>query len=142
MKTKIKYLLFDIGGVIVLGRTFESERVNRTLVSWIKKKKKNYTICALTNNTAILDRLLKKKFKIYYIFDHIFNSAEMGLVKPNPKFFKYTLKKLKAKPKECLFIDNNPENIKAAKKIGFSVILFLTNKDFLEKIKNLILIKF
>jgi len=136
METKIKFLLFDIGGVIVLGRTFESERVNRTLVSWIQRKKKNYLICALTNNTAILNRLLKKKFKIYHIFDHIFNSAKMGLAKPDPKFFRYVLKKLKAKPKECLFFDNNPENTKTAKNLGFSTITFFNNRDFFKKIKK------
>jgi epoxide hydrolase-like predicted phosphatase len=138
METKIKFLLFDIGGVIVLGRTFESERVNKFLTSWIRGKKKNYKICALTNNTAILNRLLKKKFKIYHIFDHIFNSAKMGLAKPDPKFFRYVLKKLKAKPKECFFIDNNPENIKTAKNLGFSTITFFNNRDFFKKIKKLL----
>jgi len=136
METKIKFLLFDIGGVIVLGRTFESERVNKSLISWIQRKKRNYLICALTNNTAILNRLLKKKFKIYHIFDYIFNSAKMGLAKPDPKFFKYVLKKLKTKPKECLFIDNNLENIKTAKNLGFSTIIFLNNRDFFKKIKK------
>jgi putative hydrolase of the HAD superfamily len=136
METKIKFLLLDIGGVIVLGRAFKSERVNKTLVSWIQRKKKNYKICALTNNTAILNRLLKKKFKIYHLFDNIFNSAEIGLSKPNPKFFKYVLKKLKAKPKGCLFIDNNPKNTKTAKNLGFYTITFFNNRDFLKKIKK------
>jgi HAD superfamily hydrolase (TIGR01509 family) len=136
MKTKIKFLLFDIGGVIVLGQTLKSERVNKSLVSWIQRRKKNYKICALTNNTAILNRLLKKKFKIYHLFDNIFNSAEINLSKPNPKFFKYVLKKLKAKPKGCLFIDNNLENIKTAKNLGFSTIIFLNNRDFFKKIKK------
>jgi epoxide hydrolase-like predicted phosphatase len=195
-KLKIKYLIFDIGGVIVLSKRvnlekfdrkwslpkgtvrnivnscfnrmsldknfnlrkyfstnfshllsfnqyrkvatelFKNERINKSLVHWIRKKKNKYTICLLTNNTAILNRLLKKKFKIYQDFDYIFNSAEVGLSKPDPNFFKYVLKKLKAESKECLFIDNNPKNIKVAKTLGFFTILFINNKNFFKKISN------
>jgi len=193
-KTKIKNLIFDIGGVVVLSKKvnfekfdkkwslpkgtvkeiiascfekmsldknfnlkkffaknfshflsfrqyqkvtnelFKRERVNKSLIHWIRKKKNKYTICLLTNNTAILKRLLKKKFKIYNNFDYIFNSAEIGLSKPDPKFFKYVLKKLKAKPKDCLFIDNNSRNIATAKNLGFFTIIFTTNKNFFRKI--------
>jgi len=194
LKTKIKYLIFDIGGVIVLSKRidfkkfdrkwflpegtvqniidscfkkmsldknfnfkkyfsdtfsyllrfrqykevtnglFKSEKINKSLIYWIRERRKKYTICLLTNNTAILNRLLKKKFKIYNDFDYIFNSAEVGLLKPDPKFFQYILKKLKVEPKECLFIDDNPENIKVAKKLGFFSILFTNNKKFFKKI--------
>lgn len=197
-KSKIKYLIFDIGGVIVLSKRidfkkfdrkwslpegtiqnivdscfkkmsldknfnlkkyfsdtfshllrfrqykevtnelFKSERINKSLIDWIRKKRKKYTICLLTNNTAILNRLLKKKFKIYNDFDYIFNSAEIGFSKPDPKFFKYVLGKLETKPKECLFVDNNPNNIKVAKNLGFFTILFITDKNFFKKISSFI----
>lgn len=115
---------------------FRNERINNTLIHWIQKKRKKYTICLLTNNTVILKRLLKKKFKILDVFDYIFNSADIGLLKPDPKFFEYVLKKLKTKPKKCLFIDNNSRNIKAAKNLGFNVILFTNNKNFFKKISK------
>lgn len=120
----------------VTNELFKNEKINKSLIYWIRKKRKKYTISLLTNNTAILSRLLKKKFKIYNDFDYIFNSAEIGLLKPDPNFFKYALKKLKARPKECLLIDNNPRNIKVAKKLGFSTILFISNKNFLKKIAD------
>lgn len=120
----------------VADQLFRRERINKSLINWIRKMRKEYNICLLTNNTAVLEKLLKKKFKIYNDFDYIFNSAEIGLSKPDSKFFKYVLKKLKAKPKECLFIDNNPDNIKAAKNLGFFTILFTTNKNFFKKVSN------
>lgn len=193
---KIKYLLFDVGGVIVLSKKinltrfdkkwglpigtvkkiigscfeklslnknfnlkkylsdnfshclnfkqyqaitnqlFKNERINKSLINWIRKKRRKYIICLLTNNTPILNRLLKKKFKIYQNFDYIFNSAEIGLLKSNVKFFKYVLKTLKTNSEKCLFVDDNPLNIKVAKKLGFNVILFSTNKKFFEKISK------
>jgi len=120
----------------VTNQLFKSERVNKSLINWIRKNRKKYTICLLTNNTAILKRLLKKKFKIYQDFDFIFNSAEIGLSKPNTEFFKYVLKTLKTNPAQCLFIDNNPINVDVAKNLGFNAILFVTNKEFFRKISK------
>jgi epoxide hydrolase-like predicted phosphatase len=115
---------------------FQNERINKTLVSWIHRKRKKYITCLLTNNTAILKRLLKKRFKIFDDFDYIFNSADIGLSKPNPKFFKYVLKILQTTPQKCLFIDNNSINVEVAKNLGFNAILFTTNKEFFEKISK------
>lgn len=66
---------------------FKNERINKSLIRWILRKRKKYTICLLTNNTAILKKLLKKKFKVFDVFDQIFDSAEVGFSKPDPNFF-------------------------------------------------------
>ncbi len=119
----------------ILERVYKAERLNKELLSWIKKNKKKYKISILTNNTITIDILLREKFKIHHLFDYVFVSGEIGLVKPDPKIFEYVLKKLKAKPEECLFVDDNSENIKSAEKLGFYTILFTNNKDFFEKLK-------
>lgn len=121
----------------VTNQLFKNERINKSLIRWVRKKKKKYVICLLTNNTAVLNRLLEKKFKIYQDFDYIFNSAEIGLSKPNTEFFKYVLKTLKTNPEQCLFIDDNLENIKTAKKLGFATVLFMNNEKFFEEIAKL-----
>lgn len=113
---------------------FQKEKVNQSLISWIRKKRANFNVYALTNNTSSLDRLLREKFKIYNDFDYIFNSSKIGFLKPNPKIFQYVLDELEAEPKECLFVDDNQENIKTAKDLGFHTILFKDNQQFFEKI--------
>jgi len=120
----------------ILQQIFESEKINETLIKWIQKKRESYTISLLTNNTASLKKVLKDKFNIYESFDYIFNSAEIGLSKPDHKIFEYTLKKLKTTPEKCLFIDDNPVHIKAAKQLGFNVILFTENPKFFKEINK------
>lgn len=115
---------------------FESEKVNKSLLNWIKKRKKDCKIHLLTNNTAALNRLLKEKFKIDDLFDSVFNSAEIGLAKPDSKFFKYLLKTIKADSKECLFVDDKIENINTARELGFTAILFESNKKFFKEMKE------
>lgn len=121
----------------ILERIFEAEKTNKSILNWTQIKKKKYKIFLLTNNTAALNCLLKEKFKINYLFDFVFNSAEIGLAKPDPKFFRYLLEKIGASPEECLFVDDNPENIKSAENIGFLAILFENNKKFLARMKEL-----
>ena len=121
----------------MLKEIFKNEKVNTSLLNWIEKRRKNYKIYLLTNNTAALHRLLREKFKIESIFDSVFNSAEIGLAKPDLEFFKYLLKKIGTSSEECLFVDDNPKNIKSAENIGFRAILFENNKKFLERAKEL-----
>jgi len=140
-----KYFLTNFSNLLsfkqyqeVITQVFKAERLNKSLIRWIRKNRKKYTICILTNNTTFLNRLLKKKFKIYNDFDYIFNSAEIALSKPTSLLFNFIIKKLKTKPKNCLFIDDNPTNIKVAKKLGFFTILFINNKKFFEEIRRFI----
>lgn len=61
-------------------------------------------------------------------FDYIFLSYEIGLVKPDPMIFKYVLDKTNMDAKDILFIDDNGDNIKVAKDLGFNTCL-ATGKD-------------
>jgi len=121
----------------ILEKIHRTERVNKSLLNWIKKKKREYKIFLLTNNTVALNHLLKEKFKIKNFFDLVFNSAKIGLAKPDSKLFEYLLEKIGASSKECLFVDDNPKNIKSARNIGFLAILFKNNKEFLARIQEL-----
>ena len=114
----------------VLKKIYGAEKVNEELVEWINNHKTQFHIHALSNNTKALKKLLTDKFDIVEIFEHIFNSAEIGLAKPDPKLFTYVLDKLGAKAKECLFVDDNLHNTEAAKALGFHVVHFTNFKEF------------
>jgi epoxide hydrolase-like predicted phosphatase len=121
----------------IFERIYKEEKLNKKLVQWILSKKGDYKISTLTNNSVFFRRLAKEKFKIYNLFDFFFTSGEIGLLKPDPKIFKYVLKKIEESPEECLFIDNKTDNIKAANKLKFKTILFKDNKEFFQKVKKI-----
>lgn len=121
----------------ILERIYSEEKLNKELIKWILNKKRIYKISTLTNNSVFFRKLAKEKFKIYDLFDFFMTSGEIGLLKPDPKIYKYALKKIKALPKECLFIDNKIDNIKAAKNLKFKTILFENNKKFFEQVKKI-----
>ncbi len=124
-----------------------SEKKLKKLYNWAYKKhfkqnkqlfKQAFKLKELGYNIAILsdqwclsqDTLMPKK--LYRNFDKRIVSCEVGIRKPNPEIYKLTLKKLKLKPAETLFIDNQSWNIKPATKLGMKTILFKGNKQLFE----------
>ena len=90
----------------------------------IQSLKKEYSIYLLSNtNTIHIDAFKKKIGKAKWIkfcnlFDKMYLSHEMGLRKPNAAIFEYILKEQNLKPEEVFFIDDSPEHIESANKLG------------------------
>ena len=51
------------------------------------------------------------------------------MIKPDPKIYEYILEKYDINPAEAVFIDDNADNIEAAKKFGINTILFKGKED-------------
>jgi epoxide hydrolase-like predicted phosphatase len=57
------------------------------------------------------------------MFDEVVISGEVGMRKPDSNIYHHTLNRLKIKPKEAVFVDDLPHNIKAASDLGMIGIL-------------------
>lgn len=66
----------------------------------------------------------RKQFKLDKYFDKIICTSDLGIHKDNQKFYKSSLKMIKARPKECLFIDDNKKFIATAESCGIRTIMF------------------
>lgn len=51
-------------------------------------------------------------------FDGEFLSAEVHRIKPDPEIYRLFFQRFALNPEECFFIDDNPDNIEAARKLG------------------------
>ena len=60
----------------------------------------------------------------YAVFGAVYASHIMGIIKPDPAFWTYILKKEKIRPGEAFFADDLEENVKAADKLGLKTHLF------------------
>lgn len=97
------------------------------------------TLLVLSNWDEISFKELKERYA--NIFDKYFNpknvvvSGAIGLIKPEKEAFKYILKNYKLDPKDCIFIDDQYDNILAAQSVGItSLLLCRGNYQTLEKI--------
>ena len=51
-------------------------------------------------------------------------SCYVGIIKPDPAIYTGLFRKYDLIPEECVFIDDKPENVQAAKDLGMAGIVF------------------
>ena len=126
----------DVDKNIIWKKIFKKIKVNKELLKIINKLKKNYKIALLTNfhHKPLNDLLIKYKLEKY--FDLKVISSLLKLHKPDPKIFNKTLKLLKIKPAEAIFIDDSQKYINGGIAVGIKSFLFTTNKKFKKDLVN------
>jgi 2-haloacid dehalogenase len=87
---------------------------------------------ALTNWSAEKFAITKQRFTFLNYFRDIVVSGDVGLLKPDPKIYKLLLERIDKNAKDCVFIDDNKANIKAAQTLEFYTVQFKDAED-LEK---------
>jgi len=103
----------------------------------IKELKKDYSIFLLSNTNAIHIDAFKKQLgdekweEFYGLFDKLYLSHEVGLRKPNAEIFEHILTEQKLKAEEVFFIDDSPQHIEGAKKLGIQTHHLLDNEDII-----------
>ena len=83
-----------------------------------------YQLFGLTNWSMETFPEAREHFGILQMIDRYVVSGAEGLVKPDPRLFQVLLDRYQLKAEECLFIDDNPDNVAAAKGMGMQGIVF------------------
>ena len=103
------------------------------------KVKEKYRTFLLSNNNEIhydwIINYLKTTFKINNYddyFEKAYFSQQMKLRKPNINIFEQVLKENNLNPAETLFIDDSPQHIEGAKKVGLHTLLMTEKPANLE----------
>lgn len=100
------------------------DRLDRELVEYIRTLRPAFRTALLSN--AFLDlRSALERWGIVDAFDHLIISAEVGLMKPDPRIFELALERLQVAPAEAVFVDDFILNVRAAQKAGLRAIRFL-----------------
>lgn len=64
-------------------------------------------------------------------------SFRAGRTKPDPEMYRMFLEENGLSAEDCIFVDDMPENVKAAEALGFTGIVFTELKDLIAKLKEL-----
>lgn len=71
-------------------------------------------------------------------FDEIFASYELGVVKPDARFFEHVLAATGSRPEETVFVDDGPHNVEAAKALGIHTLCPANGEDWREELTALL----
>jgi len=110
--------------------------LNRPVLNILKSLKTKYRLILLSNTDIMRFGFIREKFPEIFFFDDYILSYEVGYMKPHPKIYHLALERAKAKPEECLFIDDMEENIVAAQSLGIISLCFTPQTDIEEALRN------
>ena len=91
-------------------------------VAILSKLKEKYKLYGLTNWSAETFPIVFKQYAFFQLFDGIVISGVEKMIKPDKKIFELMLERYHLEAENALFIDDNKNNIQAAREMGFATI--------------------
>ena len=104
--------------------------VDQSMLDLVAHLRAHGYCCALaTNQQPHRASFMANELRYRALFDHCFFSCDMGLAKPDSRYFEAVLATLQLKPNDVIFIDDKPLNVRSASSVGIHGICFANAKD-------------
>ena len=110
------------------------------VVEILSKLKEKYQIILVSNTDYVSIERVLEKFSLEPLFNKIYLSYNIGLIKTDKNFFKHILSDLNLSVEDCVMVgDSVQSDIMAAKRMGIKAVLVdrRNAREFHPKIKNL-----
>lgn len=95
-----------------------------------------YPLYGLTNWSAETFPYALKNFPFLNCFNDIVVSGQIRAVKPETKIFQALLQRNDLDANDCIFIDDNLENVSAGQALGMAGIHFKTSQQLIDELRN------
>ena len=86
----------------------------------------------ILSNTGVRLHVYSHRIPAFQVMDGAVYSADVQLVKPDPAIFQTLFARYHLRPQACYFIDDNADNIAAARGLGVTSFLFTGDSAALE----------
>lgn len=116
--------------VELVEQRFSEHRINRQVVETILAlKKRGHTSVLLSNASHEYLLPIMHKLGTYVLFDRVFVSSEIGLMKPDPDIFRYVLAEMAIDASGAIMVDDSARNIDAAQLVGMRGVVYEPGMD-------------
>ncbi|WFL78445.1 HAD family phosphatase [Altererythrobacter arenosus] len=85
-----------------------------------------HRLFALTDNVREIVAHLRRRYDFWDLFEHAAVSAEIGVLKPDPRIYQHLIDAGSLDPQETLFFDDLPRNVAGAEAVGMIGRVFTT----------------
>lgn len=107
------------------------------LVKELKKEGKHNLFIISNYAKQASDFLIERNKEFFSLFDDIIISANIGMIKPDKEIFDYFLSKHKTTANNCIFIDDQEQNVLAAQKFGITSFKYTNCDEIRNKLQKL-----
>lgn len=120
----------------LLSGTLRPEMVNA-----LRTIKQNHKTGCITNNlpaNAIGSSSGRTLYvaEVMALFDHVIESAKIGLRKPDPKIYQMMIEALGVDPKACVYLDDLGVNLKPAREMGMATIKVVSAEQAIAELED------
>jgi putative hydrolase of the HAD superfamily len=113
---------------------FAGDIIDLDLVNFIRSLKPQAATGVISNAWPDMREYVASQ-KIDNAFDVLIISAEIGIMKPDPRIYQMALDKLGVTAREAVFVDDTPPNVEGARALGMHGILFKDPNRTLTELK-------
>jgi putative hydrolase of the HAD superfamily len=111
------------------------------MVEALRRVKSRFKTGCITNNlpaNAIGSRSGRSLYvaEVMALFDHIIESAKIGLRKPDPRIYQMMAQALGVDPKGCVYLDDLGVNLKPAREMGMITIKVVSAWQAIEELEQ------
>ncbi|GAA2808234.1 HAD-IA family hydrolase [Kitasatospora sp. CM 4170] len=103
-------------------------RVDREVVALLGRAREAVTVALLSNATTRLERDLARQ-GLDTVADAVVNTARIGVAKPDPRIYLIAAERVGAAVHRCLFVDDTPANVEAARTVGMTAVHYRRPAD-------------
>lgn len=121
-----------------LNRAFwAGDRWDHQLIAFLRElKTQGYRLGLLSNAWITLRSWIEEETPLAGLFHAMVISAEVHLMKPDPRIYAHMLGALETLPHQAIFVDDRPENVEGARRVGMHAILFTTTDQVMAQIQT------
>jgi putative hydrolase of the HAD superfamily len=110
------------------------------MIEALRRVKSRFKTGCITNNlpaNAIGSRSGRSLYvaEVMALFDHIIESAKIGLRKPDPRIYQMMIEALGVDPKRCVYLDDLGVNLKPAREMGMITIKVVSAPQAIEELE-------
>lgn len=97
---------------------------NRSIFRLVNTLRARYKTALLSNINTLHYEYIKKNFPVFKVFDKVFLSFELGLIKPDKEIYNKVIRELEVSPREIFYTDDRADLIESAKSLGIRGCVF------------------
>jgi epoxide hydrolase-like predicted phosphatase len=92
-------------------------------------KRDGIRVALLTNNVKEFGEAWRSTFPVDELFEVVVDSSHVGMRKPDPRIYLLTCERIGVEPTASVFLDDNRDNVMAARAVGMEAVHFVTAGD-------------
>lgn len=118
-----------------------SGQLRPEMVEALKRVKARFKTGCITNNLPanVIGSMSGRGLytaEVMKLFDHVIESAKIGLRKPNPKIYAMMTEALGVDPAKCVYLDDLGINLKPAREMGMTTIKVVTANQAIAELET------